>query len=367
MRREKAANDQAGLATDTSVGYVPPSTVGRGKKAKVAKFHESDQYRDKFANLFLGDSLKFYSSWEAPTTIVSDGGYGVLGFEGDTSDHLDLPNWYEPHIKAWSEAVPKTASLWFWNSEIGWAAVHPILEKYGWRYISCNVWNKTKAHIAGNVNTEKIRQFPIVTEVCVHYVKEPRIGGQTLQRWLIGEWERTGLPWRKANEACGVRDAAVRKYFDRGHLWYYPPAERFEQIVQYANAHGREEGRPYFSEDGRKPMTAEDWKKYRAYFRCPHGMTNVWERLPLKGQERIKAEATSGRVAHLNQKPLDLLEVLIRASTQPGDVVWEPFGGLFSASLAAARLGRKAYAAELDRTYFTLGVERFSSYEPVMI
>ena len=28
-----------------------------------------------------------------------------LGFEGDTSDHLDLPQWYEPHIQAWSKAA----------------------------------------------------------------------------------------------------------------------------------------------------------------------------------------------------------------------------------------------------------------------
>ncbi len=42
----------------------------------------------------LGDSLEQYDSWEAPTAIVSDGGYGVLGFEGDTSDHLGLPEWY---------------------------------------------------------------------------------------------------------------------------------------------------------------------------------------------------------------------------------------------------------------------------------
>ena len=60
--------------------------------------------------------------------IVSDGGYGILGFEGDTSDHLGLPQWYEPHIKAWSEAATPETTLWFWNSEIGWASVHPILE-----------------------------------------------------------------------------------------------------------------------------------------------------------------------------------------------------------------------------------------------
>jgi hypothetical protein len=40
-------------------------------------------------------------------------------------------------------------------------------------------------------------------------------------------------------------------------------------------------------------------------------------------------------------------------------VVWEPFGGLFSASLAAKHSGRRAYSAEIDGTYFQLGVQRF--------
>jgi DNA modification methylase len=65
------------------------------------------------------------------------------------------------------------------------------------------------------------------------------------------------------------------------------------------------------------------------------------------------------KAVHLNQKPLDLMSRLIEASSQEGDVVWEPFGGLFTASLAAQALRRKAFAAEIDWTYFFYGVERF--------
>jgi hypothetical protein len=93
-----------------------------------------------------------------------------------TSDHLDLPEWYEPPVEASSKLALPNTTLWFWNSEIGWAVVHPILEKFGWRYVNCNIWNKGKGHIAGNVNTEKIRRFPVVTEVCVQYVREVKIG-----------------------------------------------------------------------------------------------------------------------------------------------------------------------------------------------
>jgi site-specific DNA-methyltransferase (adenine-specific) len=338
--------------------YAPPSTVGRGKAVTLDRHPSETVWSDQFITVQLGDSQNAYAQWQRPTAIISDGGYGVLGFEGDTSDHLDLPNWYEPHIRAWSEFALPSTTLWFWNSEIGWAAVHPVLEKYGWRYVNCNIWNKGKGHIAGNVNTAKIRRFPVVTEVCVQYVLESRVGGKPLKEWLLSEWKRTGLTLREANVACGVADAAVRKYLDQGHLWYYPPPEMFERLQQYANVNGSVAGRPYFSIDGKHPATAEEWARMRSKFQCPHGITNVWERSALHGKEREKVNGLNGKAIHLNQKPVDLISMLVAASSDANDVVWEPFGGLFTACLAARKLQRRAFGSEIDPTYFHYGVER---------
>lgn len=338
-------------------GVAPTSTVGRGKAYRLDRALAHQQWSDDLVDLRLGDSLSLYDAWPAPAVIVSDGGYGVLGFEGDTSDHLHLPEWYESHVAAWSRAATPATSLWFWNSEIGWAAVHPLLERYGWRYINANTWNKGKGHIAGNVNTGAIRRFPVVTEICVQYSFEAKVGEATLKQWLLHEWKRSGLPLRAANTACGVADAATRKYLDQGHLWYFPPPEKFEALANYANQHGQHEGRPYFSLDGLRPTTGVEWARMRPVFHCPHGFTNVWNRNALRGEERVKAP--SGKAVHLNQKPLDLMRMLIEATSHPGDVIWEPFGGLFTASLAASQLKRRAFAAEIDPTYFHFGVGRF--------
>lgn len=308
-------------------------------------------------HLAFGDSLNHYASWDAPTVIVSDGGYGVLGFEGDTSDHMGLPDWYRPHIEAWSKRATPQTTLWFWNSEIGWAAVHPVLEQFGFRYVNANIWNKGIGHIAGNINTKKIRRFPVVTEVCVQYCFEARISGKALKTWLLHEWRRSGLTNREANKACGVADAAVRKYLDQGHLWYFPPPDKFAMLSDYANRHGSPDGRPYFSVDGTSPMPPEEWAKLRYKFSCPHGVTNVWDRPALRGEERVRLGA--GRAIHLNQKPLDLMTRIIESSSDENDVIWEPFGGLFTASLAARNAGRRAFGAEIDGTYYQCAVQRF--------
>lgn len=332
-------------------------TVGRGRPRSAVATPDRKHYRLKGLSLALADSLDCYERWPAPDVIVSDGAYGVLGFDGDTADHLDIAAWYEPHVAAWARAAKPSTTLWFWNSEIGWAMAHPVLERHGFRYVSCNVWNKGRGHIAGNVSTATIRRFPVVTEVCALYVFEAKIQGQSLKQWLLSEWQRTGLPQRAANTACGVKDAATRKYLTQGHLWYFPPPAAFERIATYANAHGKPSGRPYYSLDGKTVMTGADWSQMRSKFECPHGVTNVWDRAALRDDERVKSP--EGQAVHLNQKPLDLMTRIIEASSDPGDVVWEPFGGLFSASLAAHGLGRCAYAAEVDATYFAYGMRRF--------
>lgn len=340
------------------IARASTSTVGRGKAIIRPDAPACTEWSDGRTSVFFGDSLDYYDRWDAPACIVSDGAYGVLGFEGDTSDHTHMAEWYEPHVIEWSKRATAETALWFWNSEIGWATVHPVLERHGWRYVNANIWDKGIAHLAGNVNTAKIRRFPVVSEVCVQYVFEPRINGQLLKHWLLAEWKRTGLPVREANKACGVADAATRKYLDQGHLWYWMPPETFQMMVDYANRHGKPAGRPYFSENGKHPMTAANWSRTRSPFNCPHGVTNVWSRPALRGPERVKTNGTSGKAVHLNQKPLDLMGRIIQASTREDDVVWEPFGGLFSGSVAARRLNRKSFGAEIDGTYFHYGVER---------
>jgi hypothetical protein len=345
----------------TEPNALSPRTVGRGKSIELAGLPASASYRARGVSLWLGDALDRYAKWPTPTTIVSDGAYGVLGFAGDTPDHHEVLAWYEPHVRAWARHATPETTLWFWNSEIGWAVTHPLLESCGFRYVACNVWNKGVGHIAGNVSTTTIRRFPVVTEVCVQYVVEPRINGQLLRQWLLGEWRRTGLPQKLANLACGVKDAATRKYLTQSHLWYFPPGSAVEQLGTYANTHGAPAGRPYFSLDGKHSITEARWEALRGKFHCPHGVTNVWDRPPVRNQERVKTP--DGRAVHLNQKPLDLMERLILASSDEGDVIWEPFGGLFTASLAARAHGRRAFAAELDPTYFEFGKRRFLDAE----
>jgi len=316
--------------------------------------------------LHRGDALAAYPTWPAPATIISDGAYGVGGFHGDPRTPDGLQDWYRPHVEAWSAHAHHSTTLWFWNTEIGWATVHPLLAASGWEYVEAVVWDKGVAHIAGNVNGDTIRRFPVVTELCVFYRRRleftTRDGRSIAAReWLRHEWRRAGLALYRANQACGVKNAATRKYLTQDWLWYLPPADAMARLVAYANQHGTPSGRPYFSIDGDRPVTGAQWATLRDTWRHQHAVTNVWSHPPLNGRERFRGNErraaprvhNPGRNAtvHLNQKPLAFMERIIHACTQEGDVVWEPFGGLCTAAVAATRLRRQAYAAEIDPVF----------------
>ncbi|MGH7934999.1 MAG: DNA methyltransferase [Candidatus Binataceae bacterium] len=322
--------------------------------------------------LYHGDVRGAYGTWPAPSAIISDGAYGVGGFHGDPRTSDGLIKWYTPHIEAWSEKATAATTLWFWNTEVGWATVHSLLAANGWEYVQAIIWDKGIPHIAGNVNGDTIRQFPVVTELCVFYRRRLEfvtpLGVMTAKKWLRHEWRRTGLSLSKANQACRVRNAATRKYLTQDWLWYFPPPEMMQKLVDYANEHGDSAGRPYFSCDGERPITAEEWASLRHPWDHQHAVTNVWSHPPLNGDERYKGNGhrSAPRVykpgknatIHLNQKPISFMRRIISASTDLGDVVWEPFGGLCSASVAAIELQRRPFAAEVYDVFYDLARER---------
>ena len=315
----------------------------------------------KSIQLDLADAMTRYEMWPAPTVIVSDGPYGLGIFPGEPPTHEDLAEWYEPHIAAWAKyALPET-TLWFWCNEIGWATVHPILIAHGWQYRALHVWDKGVAHIAGNVNSKTIRRFPVVTEVCVQYVRDVTVFTNndqhlSIRDWLRYEWLRTGLPLYKTNEACGIKNAATRKYFTQDHLWYFPPSSMMERLAEYANKHGKQTKWPYFSLDGVLPVTAEQWERMRAKWHHVHSLTNVWSEPAVRGDERIKDN--KAKIVHANQKPLRLIERIITASSDAEDVVWEPFGGLCSAAVASLKTDRRCFSAEINADYYELARTR---------
>jgi site-specific DNA-methyltransferase (adenine-specific) len=93
-------------------------------------------------------------------------------------------------------------------------------------------------------------------------------------------------------------------------------------------------------------------------------MRSDWH-LPLcTGKERLKV---NGEKAHATQKPEGLLYRILLASTNPGDVVLDPFFGTGTTGAVAKKLGRHFIGIERDREYVRLAKKRIAAVEPAPV
>ncbi|MCW2308228.1 site-specific DNA-methyltransferase [Rhodobium gokarnense] len=91
-------------------------------------------------------------------------------------------------------------------------------------------------------------------------------------------------------------------------------------------------------------------------------MRSDWT-LPLcTGGERLKD--ADGQKVHPTQKPEALLYRVLLSSTNPGDVVLDPFFGTGTTGAVAKRLGRHFVGVERDRTYADAAMKRIDAVEP---
>lgn len=124
----------------------------------------------------------------------------------------------------------------------------------------------------------------------------------------------------------------------KGRYWAYSK-ENMEKFFQ--------EGRLYFPDNGGTPA-------YKRYLDEMPGvpLQNDWGDIqPAQGAEYL---------GYPTQKPVALLERIIRASTNPGDIVLDPFCGCGTAVHAAHKLGRKWIGIDISHLAVALIKKRMT-------
>ena len=91
-------------------------------------------------------------------------------------------------------------------------------------------------------------------------------------------------------------------------------------------------------------------------------MRSDWVLPICAGPERLKE---GGHKAHPTQKPESLLYRVLLATTEPGDVVLDPFFGTGTTGAVAKRLGREWIGCEREDEYRRLASERIDSLLPL--
>ena len=71
-----------------------------------------------------------------------------------------------------------------------------------------------------------------------------------------------------------------------------------------------------------------------------------------------KSKDKNGYNLHDTEKPIELMKILVKNSSNEGDLIYEPFMGIGSTVLACKELNRNYIATELDVNYFEIAKNR---------
>ena len=157
-----------------------------------------------------------------------------------------------------------------------------------------------------------------------------RVGG-ILQD--AGFWVLNDIIWRKSNPMPNFKGTR----FTNAH----------ETLIWAAKT---KEGRPTFNYAAMKALN--DGIQMRSDWTLPI----------CGGGERLKDD--EGKKAHPTQKPESLLHRVLLSTTNPGDVVLDPFFGTGTTGAAAKRLGRHYIGIERDPGYIEVARQRLTEIEP---
>jgi DNA modification methylase len=74
-------------------------------------------------------------------------------------------------------------------------------------------------------------------------------------------------------------------------------------------------------------------------------------------------QSRRGLEQHICPLQFDIVDRVINRFTNKGELVFDPFGGLFTVPLRAVKLGRRGRATELNPSYFRDGVRHLRAQD----
>ena len=186
--------------------------------------------------------------------------------------------------------------------------------------------------IAGRTS-DKLRMFPTASEYLLYYVKqnenasiEDDICNMELRKYFINALETSEYNRTSLNKKLGHRKA--EHCFYKKQQWWIPTKEVYIELQHLLDL----------------PMDYDEllnkFENNRYTFNLPTGITDVWEFTPDKV-----------RYGHKTQKPQDITDRIIKASSDEGDLVYIPFAGSGSEIVSCVRNNRNYISTELNNEY----------------
>lgn len=210
----------------------------------------------------------------------------------------------------------------------------PILEDMGLSLRQQIIVNKGMKAVSGRA-TKNYKMFPNVTESILFLVKDSKPFVKDL---LKSRQKELGYTSKQINEGLGVKS-------NGGGMWsIYTGNNICKQMPTY--------------DLWKKLETVLDfsypYEKIAITFNPQLGFTDVWDDIDFYKERKTRI--------HPTQKPLELIDRLVLASSNPSDVVLDPFMGSGTTAVSCILNDRSYIGFELDKDYYNLSTERLEKY-----
>lgn len=308
-------------------------------------------------NLLHGDCLELMKDIpdKSVDLILTDPPYNIGKAKWDK-----MPNYIEWCGKWFIECqrvLKDNGSFYWWQNDMVQIAqlMEWLRNNSGFVFNSFIVWDKGDFRALSWKNPSEgsnLRSWFNVCEYCLSYTLQDAYGLNhylmqeekllPVQKYLLEERRKTGLSNSEIKELLGQN--TVHYFSLKASHWRMPSQENYK-ILQSTGFFGRD----YQSLFSEYIEIKETGRKGRYTHNLDTNHNNVW-----RSQERNNGKQ------HPTQKPNDLMERIIKTSSNQGDTVLDLFMGSGSTGVACKNLNRNFIGIELDDKYFEIAKRRIS-------
>lgn len=206
----------------------------------------------------------------------------------------------------------------------------PELEDAGFSLRQQIVLNKGIKAVSGRA-TKNYKMFPNVTESILFLLKDSK---PFIKKLLKDRQKALGLTAKEINEKLGVKS-------NGGGMWsIYTGKNICEQVPTYELWQKLESILEF----------SYPYEKIAITFNPQLGFTDVWDDIDFYKERKTRI--------HPTQKPIELINRLVLASSNPGDIVLDPFMGSGTTAVSSLINNRNFIGFELDSDYYELSMNR---------
>ena len=284
-------------------------------------------------NMDCVTGLSQYVDTESVDLLIADPPYYKAKHDSKTypwNTEEDYLEWAKTWIQEASRVLRPGGTFYLFGQFHALCKFLPILEQADLELRQQIILNKGVQAMSGRSSVNSGR-FPVVSESIFMLRKDAK---PFIKRFLREKQTELGYSAKFLNDELGVKS-------NGGGMWSMYTGDKVRNQVPTEEVWSRLQEILHFD---------MPYSRLLQTYHIQPGITDVWDDISYNdGKEKLA-----------NQKPFKLLSRLILASSNPGDIILDPFMGSGATPLACAETNRSYIGFEQEEKYYNQAIDQLT-------